>query len=274
MSTDEEAVEKMLNKITPFDASPKENKAEAERLVAALQADKKSTRFQQLKRSRALMIKPTVNYSSGAWSLRIPGVTCKFVETLVRQHREDSGREQRETAERVHRSNLRALAKPSTVLNCSMAFAASSAIRCALERTIPPRLIALWIIHTHVFQILEFTPYLEIARKTERQKPASRSSRGTGCQSVADPEGSARRSFIETDAALGGDPHTGEALRGVFDTVSTRAANHLPASARGGMSYHDFSTFSSESARWHRQAAGHGVKSIVSGSIKLKATAG
>jgi hypothetical protein len=233
--------------------------AEAELSLAALGADKKRDPLAVIEAAAAIEDAARRELLMGrVVALRIPGVTRKFVEQQIRQCRDETEAECKQLAARVYQSSLRTTGQ--TICGAQLLDEVYKFIRrFVLLSEEQARVVVLWIVHTHVFNAGDYTPYLAITSAEKRSgktrllevlKSLTAHPWLTGRVSPAvlyrkiDAEHPTLL-LDESDAAFNGEREYAEALRGVLNTGFQRSGTASCCVGKGAeMSYCDFSTFS------------------------------
>lgn len=236
---------------------------ETERLVLALEGDKKKKVTPQID-DLTPIIDSIANVTDPARrdllvarvvTLHIPGVTRKFLDQQVGKLRSDAERERGKISAHVHQSSLRAVGRTisgAELLDQVYAFVR----RFLVVSESQARLVALWIVHTHIFSVFNYTPYLEIT-SAEKQCGKTRLLEILNLL-VANPwmTGKVTTAVLyrkieadhptllldESDAAFNGDEEYAQLLRGVLNTGFQKDGK-ASCCVGSDLSLRDFSTF-------------------------------
>lgn len=237
--------------------------SEAERLVLALQDHKKKKAPPTIEELTPV-IEAIAHVGDGARhelltgrviSLRIPGVSRRFLEQQIGQLKIEAEKERQEIIARVHQGSLRAVGRTisgAELLDQVYAFVR----RFVLLSEAQARIVALWIVHTQIFSFFDYTPYLAIT-SAEKQCGKTRLLEILNLL-VAKPwlTGKVTAAVLyrkidtvcptllldESDAAFKGDEEYAEALRGVLNTGFQKDGK-ASCCVDHGEGLRDFSTF-------------------------------
>jgi hypothetical protein len=230
--------------------------AEAEQAVAALEADKKSDPLPAIEaiaaiedtERRALLIGRLV-------ALRIPGVTRKFIEHQVRNHRAEEEADRRKATDACRRGRLMAM----NVEGAGLLDEIYEHVRRFVNLTVVQALIvSLWVVHTYVIAAADATPYLAITSPEKRSGKSRLLEVLASLVAIAWLTGGVSAAALyrkidrdsptllldESDAAFKGDKEYAEVLRGTLNTGHRRGGTHdCCVKEDGNITIKAFSTF-------------------------------
>jgi hypothetical protein len=230
--------------------------AEADLAVAVLEADKKSDPLQAIEglaaiedaERRTLLIGRLV-------ALRIPGVTRKFIEQLVRGHRAEAEVGRKKATDSCRLGRLMAM----DVEGAGLLDEIYEHVRRFVNLTVVQALIvSLWVAHTYVIAAADATPYLAITSPEKRSGKSRLLEVLASLVAIAWLTGGVSAAALyrkidrdsptllldESDAAFKGDKEYAEVLRGTLNTGHRRGGTHdCCVKEDGNITIKAFSTF-------------------------------